>query len=62
MGALGFCDDLLLLAPTRDAMQIMLDTCERFAVKYNLQFSTDHNPEKSKTKCIFECGRATAIG
>ena len=60
MGAVGFCDDLLLLAPTRDAMQIMLDTCQRFAVKYNLQFSTDPNPEKSKSKCIFVCGRAKA--
>ena len=36
MGAMGSCDDLLLLAPTRDAMQIMLDTCQRFAAKYNL--------------------------
>ena len=24
MGAMGFCDDLLILAPTKDAMQIML--------------------------------------
>ena len=59
-GAMGFCDDLLLLAPTRDAMQIMLDTCQRFAAKFNLRFSTDPNPEKSKTKSIFVCGRATA--
>jgi hypothetical protein len=28
MGAMGFCDDLLLLAPTRDAIQVMLDTCQ----------------------------------
>ena len=53
MGAVGFCDDLLLLAPTRDGMQVMLDTCHRFASKYNLQFSRDPNPEKSKTKCVF---------
>ena len=41
-------------------MQLMLDTCQRFALKYNLQFSTDPNPDKSKTKCIFVCGRAMA--
>ena len=58
MGAFGFCDDLLLLAPTRDGMQIMLETCQRFAEKNNLQFSTDPNPTKSKTKCIFVCGQA----
>ena len=58
MGAVGFCDDLLLLAPTRDGMQVMLDTCQRFASKFNLMFSTDPNPEKSKTKCIFVCGRS----
>ena len=50
MGAMEFCDDLLLLAPTRDGMQLMLDTCQRFANDVNLQFSTDPNPEKSKTK------------
>ena len=58
MGAVGFCDDLLLLAPTRDGMQVMLDTCQRFASKFNLMFSTDPNPEKSKPKCIFVCGRS----
>ena len=53
MGAMGFCDDLILLAPTRDAMQVMLDTCQRFASRFNLKFSTDPDPEKSKTKSIF---------
>ena len=62
MGAFGFCDDLLLLAPTRDGMQIMLDTCHRFALKYNLQFSTEPNPAKSKAKCIFVCGQARKLG
>ena len=58
MGAVGFHDDLLLLSPCRDGMQLMLDTCQRFAQRYNLQFSTDPNPVKSKTKCIFVCGQA----
>lgn len=58
MGAVGFCDDLLLLAPTRDGMQVILNTCQKFASKFNLKFSTDPNPEKRKTKCIFVCGKS----
>ena len=56
MGAVGFCDDILLLAPTRSAMVDMLLVCEQFATRNNLQFSTDPDPRKSKTKCIFVCG------
>ena len=56
-GAVGFCDYILLMAPTRDAMELMLATCERFAARNNLQFSTDPNPAKSKTKCIFVSGK-----
>ena len=55
-GAVGFCDDILLLAPTRDGMQMILNTCESFALRNNLQFSTDPNPAKSKSKCIFMIG------
>ena len=57
MGALGYADDLVLLAPSRTAMQLMLNTCEEFATKNNLLFSTDPDPSKSKTKCVFMCGR-----
>ena len=56
-GAVGFCDDILLMAPTRDGMQLMLNLCEDFATRNNLQFSTDPNPTKSKTKCIFMVGK-----
>ena len=58
MGAVGFCDDLLLLAPTRDGMQSMLNTCQRYAAKFNLKFSTNPNYAKNKTKCIFVCGQS----
>ena len=36
MGAFGFSDDMLLLAPPRDCMQIILDTCHRLALKYRV--------------------------
>ena len=57
MGAVGFCDDMLLMAPTRDGMQVMLDTCQRFALKNNLMFSTDPNPEKRQSESLFVEGR-----
>jgi hypothetical protein len=60
-GVVGFCDDILLLAPTRDSMELMLATCERFAQRNNLQFSTDPNPSKSKSKCIFVTGRSSNL-
>ena len=56
MGVVVYADDILLMAPTRGAMQMMLDKCEVYADKHNIMFSTDPNPNKSKTKCIFVCG------
>ena len=58
-GALGYADDIILLAPCRSAMQQMLTICENYGLKNNLQFSTDINPQKSKSKCIFMCGPLT---
>ena len=39
-------------------MQQMLAVCEDYAARYNIFFSTDENPKKSKTKCIFMVGKA----
>ena len=52
IGILGYADDLLLLAPTHDALQEMMKTCETYANKLNLSFSTHADPKKCKTKCI----------
>ena len=51
IGACGFADDVILLAPSRSAMVQMLKTCKQFALKNHLQLSTDPNPEKCKTDC-----------
>jgi hypothetical protein len=59
-GAVGYADDLLLLAPSRSGMQKMLEICEEYAMENNLQFSTDPDPAKSKTKCIFMSGHMKA--
>ena len=54
-GVVGYADDLLLMAPSRSAMEKMLTLCEDYAGENNLEFSTDPNPAKSKSKCIFMC-------
>ena len=53
---MGYADDLLLMAPSRSAMETMLRNCENYAELNNLEFSTDPDPAKSKSKCIFMCG------
>ena len=53
MGIACYADDVVLIAPCRQAMQLMLDTVERFARVHNITFSTDSDPRKSKSKCIY---------
>ena len=48
----GYADDLLLLSNTRSGLQELVKICENFAAKKSLKFSTNVDPEKSKTKCI----------
>ena len=52
LGIFGYADDNFLLAPSRDALQNMLDTCDEYAKEHNLRFSTNVIPAKSKTKCL----------
>ena len=56
-GALGYADDLILISPSRESMAQMLKTCEEYAEEHNLEFSTDPNPNKSKSKCLYFCGK-----
>lgn len=51
-GIVGYADDLLLMAPTLEGLQKMITTCEDFAKRHNLKFSTNVNETKSKTKCM----------
>lgn len=52
MGILGYSDDNILIAPSRSALQDMLNICENYAKEHQLHYSTDPNPNKSKTKCM----------
>ena len=57
VGAVAWADDFLLSAPTRQAMQTMLNIASSYAKKVGLQFSTDPNPAQSKSKAMFIVGR-----
>ena len=51
-GSFFYADDGTLLCPSISGLQNMVDICEKHANDNNLEFSTDPNPIKSKTKCI----------
>ena len=61
MGCAAFADDLVLLSPSRESMSKMLKVCEDYAHKSNLKFSTDPDPRKSKTKCLYMCGKTANV-
>ena len=39
----------------------MLNICDDYASDHNLEFSTDTVPSKSKSKCIYFCGRLNRV-
>jgi Reverse transcriptase (RNA-dependent DNA polymerase) len=54
VGALVYADDIVILAPTANAVRRMLDTCDVFASEYCVQFNA------SKSKCIhFNTGKSS---
>ena len=61
LGAVAWDDDFLLSAPSRSSMQSMLDLASSFAREVGLEFSTDPDPAKSKSKAIYMVGRQTDL-
>ena len=43
-GAIGYADDVILLAPTVTAMKLMLEICTQYGIEYSVLF----NPDKTK--------------
>ena len=51
-GVYGYSNDNLLLAPTYTASAAVIKIAESYFSTHGLQFSTNPDPRKSKTKCI----------
>jgi hypothetical protein len=47
VGALAYADDLVLIAPSANAMRSMLNVCDEFAAQFNVVFNA------TKSKCIY---------
>ena len=56
MGAFLCADDLSLLAPTRTILTSMLAMVEAYGAGLNLTFSSDQDPKKCKSFCIYFVG------
>ena len=52
LGVMVYADDIILLCPSRMGLQAMMNICQKFALAHNLKFSTNKDPNKSKTKRI----------
>ena len=46
VGVLAYADDIVLLAPTPDALRLMLKLCDHYANNFNILFNA------SKSKCL----------
>ena len=46
MGVVGYADDILLLAPSREAAQKLFSICKKFMLENNIQFFTDDDSSK----------------
>ena len=53
LGAYGYAEDVILLAPSREGSQRMPEICETFSSSHSMLFSSVPNPAESKTKCLF---------
>ena len=54
VGAVGYADDIALLAPCPSAMRTMLSVCEEYAVTHGLKF----NPDKNLLCNLYASGRS----
>jgi hypothetical protein len=62
MGAFLYVDDLALLAPTRAVLAEMLEVVVAYGARFNLTFSSDPDPKRSKSFCIFFVGPVPVRG
>ena len=56
VGVLAYADDIVLLAPTPDALRLMLKHCDHYTNNFNILFNA------SKSKCLIVRPRGMTCG
>ena len=51
-GCLGYADDISLIAPCRNALQLMINICAKFFNEHGIKISTNPDVKKTKTKIL----------
>ena len=51
-GCCGYVDDIALVAPSREALQYMINICEKFFNHHGIKISTDPDIKKTKTTVL----------
>ena len=51
-GCFSYADDIALIAPSREALQKMINTCSSYFTEHGIEISTNQNPQKTKTKIL----------
>ena len=56
VGVFGYADDIVMLSPSLEELQNMVDICKKFCDTHGIKISVDRDPKKSKTKTVaFNC-------
>ena len=56
VGVFGYADDIVMLSPSLEGLQRMVDICKKFCDTHGIKISVDRDPKKSKTKTVaFNC-------
>ena len=50
VGIIVYADDIVLLSPTLDGLQQMIESCSAYAKCHNLSFSTNPNPQRQNLR------------
>ena len=53
-GAIGYADDIALLAPSASSLRMMLNVCQNLASSHSLTFNPDYRLNTANLLCMYQ--------